>query len=438
MRLSYKFALQPNRQQVSTLSAALETLRWVYNTALGERISEYERTQKSMSPGEQQKIFQGRRNREPAGCGLASVSAVAMRDTLARLNKAYEAFFRRVKKGEKPGFPKFQKRDEFNSIPDEQNDTKLIGPMGKPIQGFMSESSELKGYKLRFPKCYGIKPLRIRLHRPVKGKIKTVTVKREGNKWFVIFSCDLGDTPTVNVNRPPIGIDVGIENFLTDSDGNIIPNPEYLDKELAAIRRAAKKIALRHGKKKPTRMYCLKNSNRRNAGREKLRKLHGKIANRRKDLHHKVALALVNRYGLIAVEKLNVKGMLEDRKLSRRIADVGWRQFLNILKYKAENAGVKFIEVDPAYTSQECSGCGAVVPKTLDVRVHECPDCGLKLHRDHNAARVILSRALRHGVGQTQRVRSPVDSTGWPENRCLSQTAVATRAVASEGGQKVA
>jgi len=209
-----------------------------------------------------------------------------------------------------------------------------------------------------------------------------VTLRREAGKWYVCFSCVLPDVPLCAEGKAAVGIDVGLSHFLTTSEGDAEPNPRYLQDALPRLRVAGRAVSR---KKKG-------GHNRRKAVR-RLAGVHGRVRNLRREHHHQVALRLVRRYGFIAAESLNVRGMLRNGRLSRAIADAGWSGFLLTLRSKAESAGVRFVGIDPKGTSQQCSKCGHEVKKDLSVRWHDCPHCGLSLDRDHNAALNILARA---------------------------------------------
>lgn len=424
MRRAYKYRLYPNANQERELRVSLETHRRIYNQALAERKEAYEKEQETLRLAQQYPAFAERRNADIAAqkAGeegphwLARISAVSMRDTIKRLDKAFDAFFRRLKAGEKPGYPRFKGRDRYDSIPWDNygSGAVLSDPSGHAVFGDMADAAELRGCRLRL---FGIGSIKAKLHRPIKGKIKTVTVKRAGDKWFVTFSCDLGDVEIEPSTNPAIGIDVGLESFLTTSQGEQVQNPRYLKEELPALRQLNRKIALHDGQKKAKRQYPKRGSKRREKAKRKLRRLHERIANLRKEHHHQTALKLVRRFGFIAVESLNVRGMLRNDRLSRAIGDAGWSGFLLILKSKAESAGVQVVEVDPRGTSQECSGCGQTVFKELSVRRHDCPCCGLSLHRDENAARNILARAslkARIGLAGHKASREAVPALGNP------------------------
>lgn len=355
----------------------LETHRRLYNAALAQRKDAWENEARSVGYCEQSARYKAERDTNPYYARLNFSSAQA---TLRQLKKAFEAFFRRVKKakngsGEKPGYPRFKGRDRFNSFtfPAYTDGIVLLDP-DHP--------------KLRIQY---VGKVRIKLHRPLRGEIKTVCIKREADKWYAIFSCDIGTPKVACVDRahePQTGIDLGLERFATHEDGAKIENPRFLKDALPALRRAQRKLA-----------RAKKGSNRRRKTKRRVRALHVRVADKRRDFQHKEALKLIRRYGFIAVEDLSIATMDGPRWLNRAIRDAGWGQFLSILKYKAESAGTQVVAVDPAGTSQECSGCGETVPKTLRERKHSCPRCGLVLHRDENAARNILARGLLARAG---------------------------------------
>ncbi len=361
MRRAYKYRLWTNANQERELGIMLETHRRLYNYMLNMRIASWECDRLSINYQFQSWCFKGLRQENPYMARLNFSSAQA---TMRRLDKAYQNFFRRVKAGEaKAGFPRFKGKGRFESIE-------------YPAYG---DGIRLNGDRLRVQHVGVIK---VKLHRPHEGTIKTATLKLEGDKWFLVLSCDLGDVAVPKSTNPPVGIDVGLESFLSTSDGEHVENPRFLKKELPELRRAGRAVSR---KKKG-------GSNRRKAVR-RLRRRHARVRNLRHEHHHKTALKLVRRYGLVAVEGLNVRGMVKNHCLARAISDAGWSGFRSILKSKAESAGVEVVEVDPAYTSQVCSSCGQLVQKALSERWHTC-DCGCSLQRDVNAAKNILARGL--------------------------------------------
>jgi putative transposase len=366
MRRAYAFRLFTDPRQERELDIALETHRRLYNTYLDYRELAYSLYRASLSYVDCSRWFKQRRRTEPYFARINFSSAQA---TMRRLDRTFAAFFRRVQAGEKAGFPRFKGRGRFDSIE-------------FPAYG---DGIKLVGGKLRITH---VGTVRIKLHRPIEGKIKTVILKRVAGKWYAIFSCDLGRIAIPPSPNPPVGIDVGIEAFLTTSDGEREPNPSYLKTALPALRRAQRALARKR-----------KGGKNRRKSRHKVAKIHARVRRLRKEHHHRVALKLVRRYGLIAAEGLNIKGMVRSGRLSRAISDAGWSGFLLTVRHKAECAGVAIVEVDPRGTSQQCSECGAEVRKDLSVRRHDCPHCGLSLHRDENAARNILARGLLARIG---------------------------------------
>lgn len=360
MKRAFKYRLYPNVNQSRELDVALETHRRLYNACLEQRVSIYTAEKRSVTYSQQSAWFKIQR---ATNLYFARINFSSAQATMRRLDRSYQAFFRRVKSGHTPGFPRFKGRDRFHSI-------------GFPSHG---DGIRLNGNRLR---VQHVGVLRVKLHRPYQGEIKTLSLKRNGDRWYVVLCCDVGDTPIPQTGLPAVGIDVGLEHFLTTSDGEHFANPRLLKIELPELRRRQRSMSR---KKKG-------GSNRRKA-RKRVRTLYARVSNLRRDFHHKTALVLVRRYGLIAVERLNIAGMLKNHRLSRSISDAGWSGFLNTLRNKAESAGCIVVEVDGRGTSQECSGCGAIVRKELSVRVHDCPSCSLSLQRDINAARNILARA---------------------------------------------
>ena len=360
MRRAYKYRLFTNANQERELDAMLETHRRLYNSCLAQRKERYEAEKVTVKYTEQSARFKVERSTNPYYARLNFSSAQA---TMRRLDKAFANFFRRIKAKETPGYPRFKARDRFHSIE-------------FPAHG---DGIRLTGNRLR---VQHVGTIRVKLHRPVEGTIKTVTLKREADRWYVVVSCDLGDVQVEPSDKPPVGIDVGIESFLTTSEGVQEPNPRYLKDALPDLRRKQRSVSRKQ-----------KGGKNRRKAVKKVARAHARVRNLRREHHHQVALHLVRRHGVIAAESLNIRGMLGNRRLARAISDVAWGNFLLTLRSKAESAGVAFVEVDPRGTSQECSGCGRVVRKALGQRWHSC-ECGCSLHRDHNAARNVLARCL--------------------------------------------
>jgi putative transposase len=358
VRKAFKYRLYPTRQQTVAMSTLLETHRRLYNDALQERKHAWEQEQRSVSYGKQSGQLKAMRKTNPF---LAATNFSSCQATLRRLDKAFEAFFRRVKAGETPGHPRFKGRNRFDTVE-------------FPSYGDGCRFDE------RYVYFQHVGRVKIKLHRPIEGQIKTIAFKREADGWYVVFSCDLGDVTIPPSSNPAIGIDLGLKAFLVTSEGENVAPPQHYRKAQAALRRAQRKVARRQ-----------KGSKRRAKAVGLLQKQHQRIGNLRRDFHHKTARALVKRYGTVVHEELNIRGIARSR-LAKSTLDVAWGSFLHILSYKAEEAGVIVIAVPPHNTTQACSRCGTLpaVPKTLADRVHSCSHCGYVADRDLNAARNIL------------------------------------------------
>lgn len=297
---------------------------------------------------------------------IAGYYSMVFEECLRRVARTYDAFFQRCLKGQRLGFPRYKSKDRYNSFTYRQ-------------RGF-----RLEGDKLRLSKLGSV---RLRLSRPVEGKIRNVTIKRQVDSWYAILLVDESYCPFIPRTGENVGIDVGIENLATLSTGEAIENPQFLKASDQKLRIAQRKVSRRK----------LRGSNRRK-GVQLLRHIHQKIANQRRDFFHKAANSIIREFDDIAVEDLNIAGLLKNHYLAKAISDVAWDTFLLILTAKAENAGRKVTKVPAAFTSQDCSRCGSRVKKSLAVREHRCIGCGLVLHRDHNAAINIKGRAFPLGA----------------------------------------
>jgi putative transposase len=357
-RRTYRYRLFPTAAQVEVLERQLGICCELYNAALQERRDCYRATGTSIGFAAQSCQLPGIK----ADCpDVGEVYSQVLQDVLHRVDKTFKAFFGRVRRGEKKvGFPRWRSRRRYDSLT-------------YPQLGFTLEDRHVNVSK--------IGRLKIKLHRPVAGTVKTLSLKREVGKWYALFSCEVGPSP-LPPSAEAVGIDVGLTAFATFSDGSEIANPRHARKAAAAVRRAQRKVARRK-----------KGGNGRRKAVALLQKAHAHVANQRNDFHHKIARALVDRFGLIAVEDLNIKG-LAGSMLARSVHDAGWGMFLARLDEKAASAARRVVRVNPNGTSQRCSGCQTTVPKILSQRRHECPTCGLSLSRDANAAREILRLGL--------------------------------------------
>jgi len=364
IRKTYKYKLIPTPTQERELGRVLGLCRWLYNTALEQRIIPWQRCQVSLSQYQQAAELKDIRAAMPE---YAAIHSHVLQDVLARLDKTYQAFFRRVKARERAGFPCYQARTRWHSFTFME-----YGNGARLDNGFLVLSK--------------IGRVALRWSRPIEGTLKTVTISKEADGWYACLSC--ADVPIQPL--PPsgqeTGIDLGIEAFASLSDGVRTFSPGWYRKAERALKTAQRRVSRRK-----------KGSNRRRKAAVLLAKAHQTVKRQRADLHHKTALALMRQNDMIYHEDLQTANMVKNHHLAKSISDAGWAAFLAILAFKAVCAGKRAVAVSPAYTSRMCSGCGVLVQKGLSVRWHSCPDCGTSLHRDHNAAK------NRERAGQARR-----------------------------------
>jgi len=346
---TFKYRLLLKKGQHKELADICESQRQLYNAALQERISCYEKTGKGRSYIDQCKaLTELRKDSEFSNTPLG-----IQRWTIKRLDDAYRGFFKRG------GFPRFRGLHRWDSF------------------GFKEfDSIRFDGKRIQFKGLSG--SLRVHMHRPLQGEIKSCVFRRDLKGWHVCFQCAV---PIKHIAHEGVGagIDVGLESFATLSNGDKIPNPRIARKAHKDLRLRQRALA-----------RCKKGSNRRCKVKNSLARTHDKIKNTRKTFLHQQSAKIVKDYSLIAVEDLRIKNMVKNHHLARSISDAGWGKFVNMLTYKAESAGGQVIKVNPKNTSQACSGCGQIVHKGLSARVHSC-DCGLVIDRDENAAINILA-----------------------------------------------
>ena len=360
MLKAFKYRLYPTRKQTRAIDTMLETHRHIYNNALAARNAAWEERKESISYKQQSASY---KEEKQSNQYYQSTNFSSVQRTLRRLDKAFNAFFRRIKAGEKPGYPRFKGRNRFDSIEFTYKDGIRIRDNGKLYVQYIGE-------------------IRLKQHRAIAGHIKTAIVRRNAGRYYVCFAVETEPNPLPG-NGAVVGLDMGVSNLVTTSDGEFFGPPEYLRQSERRLRRLQRKVSRR-----------VKGSNRRRKAVRELQRTHEHIANQRKDTAHKIARKLVDEYDVIVVENLNTNGLLRNHHLAKSIADAAWNTFILILAQKAEEAARKLINVDPRYTSQECSRCGEIVRKALNVRTHQCPHCGLVLDRDINAAKNILQKAL--------------------------------------------
>jgi putative transposase len=367
LRKTFKSTLKPAPGQERELGHVLWLCRRLYNTALEQRKTAYERCGVSLSRYGQEAELKDIRAEMPEYAGIHSH---VLQDMLARLDIAFQAFFRRIREGQTPGYPRFHGRDRYNSFT-----YKEFGNGARLDNGFLVLSK--------------IGRIAIRWSRPMEGTPKTVTVSREADGWYVCFSCADVPVQPLPLTGQETDIDLGIEAFATLSNGTRIFSPGWYRKAERALKTAQRRVSRRK-----------RGSSRRRKAVTLLARAYLKVKRQRHDFHHKTALHLVRENDTIYHEDLQTANMVRNHHLAKSISDAGWSAFLRILAAKAAYAGRRVVAVPPAYTSQRCSGCGVLVAKGLSVRWHSCPDCGTSLHRDHNAARNIerAGLALRGGV----------------------------------------
>ena len=360
MKTAYKFRMYPNKQQEALLDVTLETCRHLYNTALADRKNAYEQEGFSRSYEDQAAILTLEKKDNPY---LKGVFSQVPQDVLRRLDKAFKAFFRRVKAGENPGYPRFKGRGWYKSFT-------------YPQVGF-----KLDGSKITLSK---IGSIRIFKHREIEGKIKTCTIKKDHlGHWYATLVTDIEDIPLAEP-KIAIGVDVGLKSLVALSNGTNIQYPRYYVQSQAKLAVAQRNLSR---KKKGS-------ANRRKA-RIKVAKISQRVQYLRDEFLHQVSRKIVDSADLIIFENLNISGMLKNHHLAKHIQDHAWGKLIQFTQSKAAKAG-KIVElVDAKYTSQKCSQCGIMVPKTLAERTHACPNCGLEMDRDLNASLNIRTLGLR-------------------------------------------
>jgi len=385
MRRSSVFRLRPTARHHVALAGCVESHRELYNAALQERRDAWAHSKTRVYYGDQSAQLTEIRAARP---DQAVWSFSSQQATLRRLNKAFAGFFRRVKRGEKAGYPRFKGKARFDSV-----------EWPKDGDGARWLPERRRVY------LQGIGEVKVHLHRQVQGHVKTIQIKRQGRRWLLVLSCDDVPTNPLPATGRQAGIDVGIVSFATTSDGTHIDNPRW--GRAAAGRLTSAQQRLQRAKRR---------SKNRERKRETVAARHRKIANQRKDFHHKQARHLVRRYDLLVVEDLQIANMLRRAKpmpdpanpgqylangaraksgLSRSISDAGWGRFISILRAKAEEAGRTWIEVDPQHTSDRCENCGHAAPENRVTQAEfRCTACGHTTQADEHAARNLLRAGL--------------------------------------------
>lgn len=377
-----------NEAQAEKLQWVLDRCRELYNAALQERKEAYKYTGKSISYVEQPRSLT--EIKADIRTEYQDIGAHVLQDVLKRLDKAMQAFFRRVKQGEKPGYPRFMSKARYDSFtyPDKAG-------------------WKLQENRLHLSKLGSIK---VKLHREMTGTIKTLTIKREGAYWYAVFCCEMDKSEPLPVSYEDVGIDLGITHFAALSSGEFIDNPRHYRK----AEKRLKKLQEALSRKK-------RGSHRRKKAVQAVAKAHRKVRNQRADFQHKASRHIVNQFQVIVFEDLQTSNLAKRPKpkqdkeagaylpngasakagLNKSITDAGWSQFVSMCTTKAAWAGRTLLKVSPRYTSQICPNCGAVRKKTLEERWHSCA-CGCELDRDTASAKVILDLGQQQLLGGTR------------------------------------
>jgi putative transposase len=357
--LSYKYRLKPSREQVVILERQLNLCRWTYNTFLGYCYDERKSGRGTPRTIPMIYLLTIWKERNPE---LNEIHSQVLQNVVDRVRLGFEGHWARKKLKMRSHTPKFKKTDDYSSLTYTQSGFKLNNSM------------------LNLSKIGDVKIIQ---HRPVEGKVKRLTILREySGKWYASFACEVEDKP-IQGRLPSIGIDFGLNSLVAFDDGTKIEAPQLYRKTYEKLRRTQRIFS----KKK-------RGSNNRLKQRIRLAKIYERETNQRKDLSFKIARDIVNKYETIYVEDLKITNMVKNKHLSKSIYDAGWGILKNNLTYMAKMSLGKTVLVNPKNTTQICSGCGVIVRKDLSVRIHSCPECGLVLDRDVNAARNILRNGI--------------------------------------------
>jgi putative transposase len=386
---TYRFRLYPTPSQAARLDLWLMRCRHLYNDMLTQRIWSWQTRRVSITYYDQQNALPEIRRAFPE---YAELPSNVLQNVARRVDIAYQRFFRHG-----AGFPKYQGFRRYNSFC-------LHSPSGwklRPGPGRMGRLSILR-----------LGDIPVRVHRPVAGELRTCTIVRQAGRWYACITARHVPIPELPASPAAVGVDLRVaEHFLATSDGELIDNPHPLEQALRDLARIQRTVSRRQ-----------RGSNRREDAVRQLQRAHQRVANLRREFHHRLSHDLVTRYQVIVVEDISPLFMVEraqrdpyPRNQARRALDSGWGQFLGLLEYKCRDLGRMFIRVEPAMTSQTCSRCGAEHDTGPTERIFRCPQCGWEVHRAINAARNILARGLELEYHCTNS-RLPADGDGgqWP------------------------
>jgi putative transposase len=356
---TYRFRIYPNGEQEARLNNTLQTCRRFYNTSLSQRSNIY-----GIGYYEQNELTKQIRQNDK---DLKQVHSQVLQQVLLRLDKAYQAFFKRLTK-----YPKFKRKHHYNSFTYPQSGFKLN-----------TQNNRIK--------LFSIGNVKIKLHRDIIGEIKRCSVIRDIDQWYVCFSCDNYDNIITNNNKviiktkEPIGIDLGLISTITLSNGEKVENPRILNKSIEKIKKLQRILSRKQ-----------KGSHNRQKARIQLARLWRKVRRQRLDFVHKLSTDLVRKYKPIIFEKLTINNMVKNHRLAASILNATWGKLYEMTAYKVERYGIDCFKIPPRDTTQRCSRCGlkSEASKDLKDRIHKCLSCGLVMDRDHNAAINVLTLGL--------------------------------------------
>ncbi len=358
-----QYRLKPTKAQATQLDSQLEECRCLYNHFLAARRDAWEARQESLTYHKQARTLPALKE----GCAdLSRVHSQVLQNVAVRIDLAFKAFLRRCKAGDKaPGYPRFRGYGRYNSMTFPQ-----YGNGCQMVEGMLKLSK--------------VGALRVVEHRPLEGTPKACTIRRSPTgKWFVTIACDIDAQPLPTMGAA-VGIAVGLLSFSTLSTGEQTPCPKFMRTDEKDLQRTQRQLAA-----------ATKGTSARSKRRRIVARVHERMVNRRTNFAHQESHRVVKRYDVIAVEDVSVNQMVHHHCLAKSIQDAAWSQFATCVSYKAAWAGRTFVAVNPAYTSQDCSGCGHRQKKTLAERTHACVCCGVTLDRDHNAALNIVRLGLQ-------------------------------------------
>ena len=374
MQTAYKFRLYPTKEQEQKLLWTLDKCRFIYNYLLEKKQKE------NFKRRELQALLPKLKKEFPE---LQNIHSKTLQYENYRLHSNIFALYQLKKNGKKVGRLRFKGKGFFKTFTYNQSGFAIIRNQTRYDKLWLSKIGEIPFI----------------MHRDIEGKVKQVMVKHySSGKWYASIIAETNDNVKPTKNTKKIGIDLGTMNYVYDSDCNHFDNPKHLDKSLKKLRKEQKRLSR---KQKGSKNKAKKGI--------KVARIHEKIVNQRDDFLHKLSRYYINNYGCIAVENLNIKGLIRISYNAKNIMDASWSRFIQMLCYKAERAGCILVKVEPRGTTQICSNCGIEAQKELWNRTHKC-ECGLEMDRDYNSAMNILNRAL----GQELSEYTPVEKLPLP------------------------